>query len=175
MAKSIPSKKSKPCKATPVGDCCHPRNESLVRAVDECLHCGGFIASLRSLYERVDAEATRTGMYCLGGGACCKFDIAPYRLYLSSGELALLTSSTAPDLSRCARKRCPFQHGPSCLARESRPLACRVFFCRRKDKAGNEDMYESFHGEIRRLHETYCLPYAYVELISAVVQLFMAS
>jgi len=48
------------------------------------------LAELRKLYEEVQRRTAQSGLRCLGGGGCCKFDLAGHRLYLTPAELALL-------------------------------------------------------------------------------------
>ena len=104
---------------------------------------------------------------CLGGGACCRFDLFDHRLYATVGELAILLQTDPPRPERTEQNRCPYQNGPRCLARENRPLGCRVFFCRERPGIEETDAYEAAHNQIRRLHADHNVPYAYVELISA--------
>jgi len=122
------------------------------------------------VYRRVDAAAAARGAVCLGGGACCKFDLAGHRLYLSTGELALLTLEAPPRPARSRRRRCPYQVGPRCVARDRRPLGCRIFFCSPGLGEWCRCAYERFHRRIRELHAQQDLPYLYVELTDAITQ-----
>jgi len=133
--------------------------------------CRRFVAELDELYVAVDAEIARIGAICLGGGACCKFDLVGHRLFLSGGELALLISHGPGDTARCRLRRCPYQLGPRCSAHQWRPLACRGFFCDPRVTDICRRTCEAYHGRIRRLHEVHHLPYLYVELTSAILQL----
>ena len=58
---------------------------------------------------------------------------------------------------------CPFQKGKSCTVHTIRPMGCRIFFCDASSKQWQEDRYEQFHGDLRRLHDALEVPYAYVE------------
>ncbi|MCK4601070.1 MAG: hypothetical protein KAU28_01305, partial [Phycisphaerae bacterium] len=133
----------------------------------------GLMSELRRIYRCVDEAVAALGGRCLGGGACCKFDLVRHRLYLSTGELALLTVEPPPKPQRALTRRCPYQLGPRCLARARRPLGCRTFFCEKTLEGLSRQWYETFHGEIRRLHETHCLPYGYADLGASLVQLFI--
>ena len=68
----------------------------------------------------------------MGGGTCCKLNLRDHRLYVSVGELALLTLESPPAPQRAWRCHCLSQVGPECTAYRRRPLGCRVFFCRKK-------------------------------------------
>ena len=53
-----------------------------------------------------------------------------------------------------------------------RGRGCRVFFC---DAAGGDwaaELYEEYHGRIRRLHARHRVDYHYVELTAALAELF---
>ena len=66
---------------------------------------------------------------------------------------------------------CPYQHGGRCLARDSRALGCRLFFC---DPAASDwscRVYEDIHNQIKRLHAAHSLPYVYAELTTALAEL----
>jgi len=119
----------------------------------------------------VDLAVARRGAVCFGGGACCKFDLTDHRLYLSTGELALLVLAPPPAPARCAARRCPYQVGPRCLARARRPLGCRVFFCSPglADWAGRT--YETLHRRIQQIHARHAVPYLYRELTVALADL----
>ncbi len=124
------------------------------------------LAGLRDVYEALAGDPPAGGPVCLGGGACCRFDLAGHRLYASTLELAGLCRETVVDPARALRGRCPFQLGPRCMARTWRPLGCRTYFCR----AGAERIaaaHEAVHARIRALHETFGLTYRYVEVTAA--------
>jgi Fe-S-cluster containining protein len=146
----------------------------LVEQVSACRACGDFLHEIQRAYDQVDGRISELGLRCLGGGACCKFDLAGHRLYLSTGELALLTQQ-ARRVGQCRPLRCPYQVGPRCLAREVRPLGCRVFFCGRSKTSLLSSIYEESHRRIRQLHENHCLPYSYVEIAASCLQLSVDS
>jgi Fe-S-cluster containining protein len=123
--------------------------------------------AIGEVYESLDRAGAPGQMPCMGGGACCRFDLFDHRLYVTVGELALLRLTPPIDPSRTARTRCPYQQGPRCLARQNRPLGCRVFFCREKADIRDEDVYEASHRRICELHAEHNVPYEYIELISA--------
>ena len=128
------------------------------------------MAGLEEIYRRADAGSAASS--CLGGGGCCRFDLAGHRLYVSIGELALLTRQP-PGRREPAPLRCPYQDGPRCTARARRPLGCRVFFCRRKEGGAPARTYEDCHALIRRLHDRYGAHYAYLELTGALRELHL--
>ena len=144
----------------------------LVQTVMQCRQNSPFLRAILDVYEDLDRAAggDKNEKLCLGGGACCRFDLFDHRLYVTLGELAVLRRAQPVDPSRTARNRCPYQQGPRCLARLNRPLGCRVFFCRETRETTdikNDGVYETFHRRICDLHERHSVPYAYVELISS--------
>jgi len=139
----------------------------LTLAVEQCTLDTALLEQIREIYARADRAVAERGMLCMGGGTCCRFDLVEHSLYVTVAELALLTAVRSPDPSRARRRRCPYQNGPRCMARDVRPLGCRVFFCRENDDNRAHGVYETFHREICDLHEARGVPYAYVELISA--------
>ncbi|MDB5297503.1 MAG: hypothetical protein JWO31_3486, partial [Phycisphaerales bacterium] len=58
---------------------------------------------------------------------------------------------------------CPYQVGGRCGVHPARPFGCRIFFCDATADVWQQEQYESFHAEIRRLHDRFGVPYHYVE------------
>jgi len=149
--------------------------------VAQCQADEELMAALEELYGQVDRVAAAAGARCLGGGGCCKFDLAGHQLYATVAEVAFLTRGgpphwglnppLKPDPQRARRGRCPYQLGPRCLAYPRRPLGCRIFFCRARDRPFLEATGEWFHRRIAALHERRCVPYVYAELGQILLQL----
>jgi Fe-S-cluster containining protein len=129
------------------------------------------LRALMDLYARVDARIAEADVACRGDGACCHFARAGHRLFVSPVELAMLTldEPRAPEL--LGELRCPYQVEEKCTARLRRPLGCRTYFCQADDD-WSAGVYEEFHGEITRLHDTHDAPYEYMELSAAVAEVF---
>jgi len=145
--------------------------QSLASMVGRCGANPAFLSDLARVQERIDARIADLQQKCLAGGVCCRFDLTGHRLYLSTGELAILTSEPPPAPGACRKLRCPYQLGSRCMARQRRPLGCRIFFCRIADRASADRIYEQYHHRIRMLHQTHWVPYGYVELTSSIMQL----
>ena len=144
-----------------------PHDDELLGIILACQADAGFCDEIQAIYGQVDGELASLGVTCMGGGACCKFDLAGHRLYVSAGELAVLTKSALPDISRCHNLRCPYQVGPRCYARQNRPLGCRTYFCRAGTNSLPQELYERFHQQIKNAHQRHRLAYRYVELTQA--------
>lgn len=147
-----------------------PAKPGLADAVAACARDGAFLAGLREVYGRADAAVEAAAATCLGGGACCRFDLAGHRLYASAGEMALLLATRPPRPRRTSRGRCPYQVGPACTARRNRPLGCRLYFCRGPAAEGLKATCERLHGLVRRLHERHGLTYVYAELTAGLAE-----
>ncbi len=152
------------------------RNEGdLPSAVSLCRANARLMDALGDIYARIDKRTCGREASCLGGGACCRFDLTAHRLYASTAELAMLSGLDPADPTRCERRRCPYQIGPRCSARSARPLGCRVFFCEKDLDDWCAKLYETFHREIRSLHESLGMPYVYTELTDALSEIFAHS
>jgi Fe-S-cluster containining protein len=143
---------------------------SLAAAAARCRADAGFLEALRTLYAAVDAAVAARGWHCKACGACCDFTSSGHRLYVSTGELALLTSAAPPQA--LAAGRCPYQIDGRCTVREARALGCRLFFCDPAAREVFQQDYETYHRQLRRLHQAAGLPYRYVELTAAMEELF---
>lgn len=125
---------------------------------------------VREIYERLAAEVERRRPICVLSGRCCRFDEYGHRLYVTTLELAAFIREcrdrAAPVISETSGG-CPFQVGKMCGVHPIRPLGCRIFFCDATATEWQHEMYEQFHGELKRLHEELGVPYVYVEWRSA--------
>jgi Fe-S-cluster containining protein len=116
------------------------------------------VEALGQLYARL--EEAFAGRSCRACGACCHFKTFGHRLYATRLEaLYLLTAAPRPE-RRFDHDSCGYQQGALCLARESRALGCRMFFCK---AAGGESRegFEAALGEIRRITEEFGLAWDY--------------
>jgi Fe-S-cluster containining protein len=84
---------------------------SLADAVRQCRRSPRFLAELGLLYAEIQPLALQSGARCLGGGGCCKFDLAGYRLYLTTGELAMLADLSPANST--LRRHDPWCRGPA--------------------------------------------------------------
>jgi Fe-S-cluster containining protein len=98
---------------------------TLADTVRRCRRDRRFLAELAGLYEEIDRLTQRSGGRCLGGGGCCKFDLAGHRLYLTAGEMAMLVEAPPPAAPAPAAREAdgadPRRHDPT--SSEDRALA----------------------------------------------------
>ena len=125
--------------------------------------CPGLLSDLKDLYDCLDADLAAMRVACDRCGRCCDFRAFGHRLYVTPAEATFLLQTPLPNPDLARLGRCPYQHGADCAARGRRTLGCRVFFCRAPEFATAE-IYEKYHLRIGKLHQTHCVPYAYVPL-----------
>jgi len=154
-----------------------PASDALV-GLGEAVTAGGaraeLLAEVADLYRRADARIAAVGATCMGGGVCCRFDLASHRLYVSTAELAALVQQT-PAVWPAGPGRCPYQLGPRCMARDRRPLGCRTHFCNTLSSSALQAIYEQFHDLLCSLHERLGAEYHYVELTAGLEQCLQGS
>jgi hypothetical protein len=164
-----------------------------IEAINGCRENASLALEIMSLYDGLERELSGPGAVparCLGGGTCCRFDRLGHRLWASCGEIALLLDGGHKAVGRAGtptrgiaqnglrvrtdalqRCRCPWQLGPRCLARQTRPLGCRAYFCQKQYENYFHEIYEKYHGLIQAAHQRHCVTYAYVDVLAAVIQL----
>lgn len=120
-----------------------------------------WVAAMRGLYRRLDAELASLSLACDGCGDCCHFDKVDHVLYASELERRFLAREgllpeqpDAPVELLAAGLRCPYQTDNRCQAREGRVLGCRLHFCSWADSEAEGEVAERWHYELKRLHET---------------------
>lgn len=136
--------------------------------------------AIRALYAELDDAVAAKGPTCWVSGRCCKFDSFGHRLYVTGLEIAWFLAQ-APPLAEVGQTQtsgtgglpilmnapfadaCPYQTGGLCGAHATRPLGCRIFFCQRGTETWQQDLYERFLEQLRRLHDGHGLPYRYME------------
>lgn len=143
------------------------------------------------VYADLQQEVDSRRPICSASGKCCRFEEYGHRLYVSTLELAAFVAELpdgapdapdAPDAttalpvlttggSDTARASCPFQVHNHCSVHAIRPFGCRMFFCDPTSTAWQNERYERFHGELKRLHEELNVPYLYVEWRQALAAL----
>lgn len=126
---------------------------------------------LAELYRELDAAIAQKGWSCRGCGDCCHFDAVDHILYASEMERRHLVATASPspnpdgDAERISKGlRCPYQENSRCLARDGRPLGCRLHFC----EVPNDDVeafYEQWHQRLKSLHEEAGIPWNYRPLL----------
>ena len=153
-------------------------------------------AAVRAILLEAEAEITARGepggAVCKSSGRCCKFESWGHRLYVTGAEAIYFeevmrerATPTAGSAARPAERRvsltlffaqekvegCPYQVAGLCTARDARPLGCRVYFCDERAQGWLEEVYEKYHAKLKAVHETYGVPYEYLEWRQALRQI----
>ncbi|MEZ6192177.1 MAG: hypothetical protein R3C45_12935 [Phycisphaerales bacterium] len=132
-------------------------------------------ARLRDALDEIDLRVNASGFTCQQSGRCCKFESFGHRLYMTGLEIAWFkllagnpptpasAGSVALPVIDAKRDGCPYQVDGMCSVHQSRPFACRVFFCQEGSNDWQSDQYEAFQSAMKNLHEELGLPYRYME------------
>ena len=148
-----------------------------VQPLAEHVHAAASRPDVREAIARVYADLQREidarRPICSASGKCCRFEDYGHRLYVTTLELAAFLAGV-PDESRPALwdgAGCPFQVARLCSVHAIRPFGCRMFFCDATATQWQNERYERFHAELKRLHESLGVPYFYVEWRAALAAL----
>jgi len=125
---------------------------------------------LEQVYDRLERELEGLSPQCRGDGDCCRFETSKLRLFATTLETAYLLYRSGEPEAPPSLKACPYQQGNRCLARQGRPLGCRIYFCDPGVEAALPAIYERYHQEITALHKRHGLGYTYEELIRVLLR-----
>jgi Fe-S-cluster containining protein len=99
---------------------------------------------------------------CKTSGRCCRFDEFGHQLFVTTMEMAAFVRQQSVP-AKPSNGGCPFQIDGLCTVHTIRPFGCRIFFCDETSTQWQQEQYERFHQEFKRLHERLAVPYFYVE------------
>lgn len=117
--------------------------------------------ALETLYRRVNEALQPQAFDCRRDGECCRFERSGHRLYVTRLEADYLVHCEGVPPAPARAGRCPFQEGDLCLAREGRPLGCRLYYCDPDRAEWIGEQYERFHEKIVALHQRFGIRYEY--------------
>jgi Fe-S-cluster containining protein len=121
-------------------------------------------SAVQRVYEQVGREIEARRPVCVVSGRCCRFDEYGHRLYVTTLELAKFVHDLPPaDRRNTDPAGCPFQINKLCTVHTIRPFGCRMFFCDATSTEWQNEAYERFHAELKKLHGSLNVPYAYIE------------
>ena len=133
------------------------------------------VAAVHALYAEVQRQIDARRPLCAISGRCCRFEEYGHRLFVTTMELAAFVADLpARPTAPWDGTGCPFQVAKLCTVHAIRPFGCRMFFCDATSTAWQNEQYEHFHAELKRLHEALGVPYVYVEWRDALRQLGLA-
>lgn len=121
---------------------------------------------LRALYRDLDLAVAMKSPVCQLSGRCCRFKDYGHTLFLSALEALLLVSDAPqPPGPIDSGDSCPWQDaGGRCMARDARPLGCRVFFCDPSFENHEPELSEIFLARLKQLTSRHDLPWNYAPL-----------
>lgn len=115
---------------------------------------------LQTVYRTLDGADAGNCRTC---GRCCWFESAGHRLFATKLEALFLVDKCGPPPRPLTARRCAYQHGRRCRARQGRVLGCRSYLC---DQAGgwSSQAHERALREIKVISLAYGVPIEYREL-----------
>ncbi|MBI1851202.1 MAG: hypothetical protein HYR85_12740 [Planctomycetes bacterium] len=130
---------------------------------------------LEALYRDVDAAIAAAAPRCELSGRCCDFDRFEHVLFATDLEVAYLLARTpGADPSTSALlswkpdgKLCPFWKNRLCMAREGRPLGCRIYFCDPSYRDRMPEIGEEYQRRLRTIHDDLDIEYRYAPLVES--------
>jgi hypothetical protein len=144
------------------------RVTELTQAIVEAAGRDEVVEAIGAIYVEVNKEVDARRPLCVMSGRCCRFEEYGHRLFVTTMELAafLRAASARERLATTSGwdgQGCPYQINRLCSVHASRPFGCRVFFCDPTAAQWQQDLYERYHAQLKRLHESLSVPYSYVE------------
>jgi hypothetical protein len=106
-----------------------------------------------AVYAWADEQVRLHAPICTISGRCCRFRDYGHNLFLSQLEASVLFLGAPFQVNHSQQfddAGCPYQINGRCEARESRPLACRIYFC---DPAFQDAMPAIIEEGIRKLKQ----------------------
>lgn len=130
--------------------------------------CDSFADGMTQFYHEVDQAIAAFAPHCQNRGLCCHFERFGHRLYVTAAEMAYFVRGLRDNWRASAdRGSCPFQVGGLCVAREHRPLGCRIFHCDPAAQHWQNTEYERHLSRLKALSAKFGVPYSYREWLSA--------
>ena len=130
--------------------------------------------AVRDLYAQLNDQIAAHHPVCTNRGACCRFGEFGHRLFVTPVELAYFLATTdVPVRQPGTGDACPYQRDGWCTARVGRPSGCRIFFCDPNTRSWQPPLTEGTLARLKELHERFDLPYAYLDWMQALRQLWV--
>jgi Fe-S-cluster containining protein len=138
------------------------QQEEFRLAVKSAMEKAEVARAIGNVYTAVSDAIELRKPLCITSGRCCRFDDFGHRLFVTTMEMAAFMQhnpSPVPQMNG----GCPYQQEKLCSVHAIRPFGCRIFFCDETSTEWQQEQYERFHAELKRLHERLAVPYFYVE------------
>ncbi|MFQ5425112.1 MAG: hypothetical protein ACE5F9_14190 [Phycisphaerae bacterium] len=148
---------------------------SLSEAILPHVDRGELFRRMDEFYTSVDESVAKHRPVCRNRGVCCRFESFGHRLYVTTAELAYFVRGRRDDWRAPGAEgdvgACPYQIGGLCMARQHRPLGCRIFFCDPDSEVWQPEAYERHLARLKRIGADIGMDYRYVEWLSALREL----
>lgn len=128
-------------------------------------------AELRAFYNSADARVAAHRPKCELSGNCCNFPEYGHKLFATILETDFAAEYGPPEsyinktgvaAGRAERDDwCAFYHDKRCHARDSRPLACRTYYCDGSTSDALRDLHELLLCDLRALAARHGYPPGY--------------
>jgi len=131
------------------------------------------VQAIADLFAQVDASMSSLSHACRQCGECCRFAEYGHRLFVTPMELSYLVAhvGVVRECDPTSPAVCPYLRHDACGIHCHRLLGCRIFLCQGRAEDPGRPSGERWHGILRGLHETHCVPYCYAEWPDALRQL----
>ena len=123
------------------------------------------LARLDALYAGLDGELASLAPRCELSGRCCDFPRSGHTLFATALEMERLRRSRAPARNDDPAL-CPHWSAGACVAREGRPLGCRLYFCDESKAGPLEELSVRYHARLRRIHDETGVAYRYAPFLA---------
>jgi Fe-S-cluster containining protein len=158
----------------------------LREAVEQASKRADVREAIARVYGELQSEIDLRRPRCEMSGRCCRFDEYGHRMYVTTMELAAFVHEYESTREKSnfqltivnsqlsilpASGACRFQDDGLCSVHTIRPFGCRIFFCDETATQWQQEQYERFHAQIKRLHEELNVPYLYIEWRTALREL----
>jgi Fe-S-cluster containining protein len=123
------------------------------------------LARLEALYADLDGELAALAPKCELSGRCCDFPRSGLTLFATALEMERLRRRRAPARNDDPAL-CPHWSAGACVAREGRPLGCRLYFCDESKAGPLEELSVRYHARLRRIHDETGVAYRYAPFLA---------
>ncbi|MBN1435851.1 MAG: YkgJ family cysteine cluster protein [Sedimentisphaerales bacterium] len=160
-----------------------PKPLNIWQAVDHCIQTNlrnsDCIDAMTEVYRMIDQQIQAVNPNCENCGKCCNFRQYDHRLYVTTLEMLYFVhglnspqnngSIPAPDsdqfINACDNEICPYQNRQGCIARDYRPVGCRIFYCNDLPAEFQNELTEQAIRCLRDLHDQLNIIYSYADLL----------
>ena len=122
------------------------------------------LRALKELYGWVGQALTVRPTPCERCGTCCRFEGEAPTLYASLAEVALVLRWLGRVPGEVGRA-CAFLQDGCCTVYPVRPLGCRTYFCRDRQRQEHQALYERALGKLKGICRRGLVPWRYVPFL----------